>query len=258
MAVPRTTLPAIAAAATLASTLALPAAADIISIPAAADATLYEDPAGAIANGAGQHFFAGTNGSGVFLNRRALIRFDLAGAIPSDATITGVTLVLKMSRASTPDPAEVSLHRLLAGWNEGASDADGNEGSGAPAAPGSATWLHRGMSDALWSVPGGDFDPAASAAITIGGVGVYQWSSPAMIADVQSWLTDGAGNFGWALLGDESAASTAKRFDSRENPDPALRPMLVVQYVPAPGAGACGAIFLAAAAARRRRPGRAT
>lgn len=253
MVLPRLLPHAIAATAAAAVSIAVaPAAADVVTIPAAADATLYEDPAGTIANGAGQHFFAGTNGSADFLSRRALIRFDLAGAIPSGATITGVTLVLNMSRASTPEPAEISLHRLLAGWSEGASDADGNEGSGAPATPGSATWIHRGLGDALWSTPGGDFLPDASAAAIVSNVGVYQWSSPAMIADVQSWLDGGAANFGWALLGDESAASTAKRFDSRENPDPALRPMLIVQYVPAPGAGACGAMLLAAAGGRRR------
>ena len=38
------------------------------------------------------------------------------------------------------------------------------------------------------------------------------------------------GAIGWILLGDESVPQTAKRFSSRENINPALRPMLEVTY----------------------------
>jgi hypothetical protein len=53
-----------------------------------------------------------------------------------------------------------------------------------------------------------------------------------MVADVQSWLDGPGGNHGWALLGDESIGGTAKRFDSRGNPDPSLRPELLIDYTP--------------------------
>ena len=51
-----------------------------------------------------------------------------------------------------------------------------------------------------------------------------------MASDVQGWLDDPAGNFGWELIGDESQIVTAKRFDSRENADPAVQPMLTIDY----------------------------
>jgi hypothetical protein len=51
-----------------------------------------------------------------------------------------------------------------------------------------------------------------------------------MVADVQSWLEDPAGNHGWILIGDESAATTVKRFDSREHPDPGVQPLLTIEF----------------------------
>ena len=50
-----------------------------------------------------------------------------------------------------------------------------------------------------------------------------------MVADVQDWLDNPAGNFGWLVLGDEKPTLTAKRFDTRES---ANLPVLTVQYTP--------------------------
>ena len=52
-----------------------------------------------------------------------------------------------------------------------------------------------------------------------------------MVADVQSWLDNPASNFGWLVLGDETAIATAKRFDTRESASP---PMLTIEFIPAP------------------------
>ena len=79
--------PAIAALALAGAPLS-PASADIVTLGPAADTTLYEDAQGSLANGAGQHLFAGTNGTATFLNRRGLISFDVAAALPAGATIT--------------------------------------------------------------------------------------------------------------------------------------------------------------------------
>jgi hypothetical protein len=51
-----------------------------------------------------------------------------------------------------------------------------------------------------------------------------------MVADVQSWLDDPASNFGWLLLGDETTSLTARRFDTREAPNSALRPALEITF----------------------------
>jgi hypothetical protein len=61
-------------------------------------------------------------------------------------------------------------------------------------------------------------------------VGSYTWESPQLAAEAQAWLAEPAGNFGWMIAGGESANSTAKRFDSREQANEALRPMLSLTY----------------------------
>ena len=62
--------------------------------------------------------------------------------------------------------------------------------------------------------------------------GFYTWGSTSgMVADVQFWLKFPHRNFGWLLKGDESQRS-AKRFDSKDNPDPTRHPVLRVQYIP--------------------------
>jgi hypothetical protein len=206
---------------------------DVLSaaLGSSADNTLYEDPNGSLSNGAGTHFFAGRAGAtagGAI--RQGLIRFDVASSLPPTATIIGVTLYLTMSQtAAGPQPVE--LHRVTASWGEGSSAATSGEGSGALAAAGDATWLHRFYSSTLWTTPGGDFIATASATMTVAGIGSYSWSAPGMVSDVQMWLNAPATNDGWLVLGNEATASTAKRFDTKENLDPNARPLLVVTYL---------------------------
>ena len=49
------------------------------------------------------------------------------------------------------------------------------------------------------------------------------------------WLDNPASNFGWLVLGDETAVATAKRFDTRESASP---PMLTIEFTPRPESGA--------------------
>ncbi len=202
----------------------------VVTIPAMQDTTLYESPTGALANGSGEHFFVGRTGQPEGLSiRRGLLQFDVAGRLPQDAAINDVQLVLNMSR-TTAGPSVVSLHRVLNAWSTGASDAARQEGTGAPAAPGDATWIHRDFPAPLWNNPGGDFLAGASGAATVSGVGQYSWSTPGMIDDVQDWLDLPNTNFGWLLKGDEQSGRTSKRFDTRENGTAGNRPMLIIDF----------------------------
>ena len=192
------------------------------------DSTLYESNSGDTSNGVGTFFFVGKTNNGEI--RRGLVAFDVAGQLPTSATVVSATLQLQMTKTSG-EPANVTLHRALADWGEGSSDASANEGQGATATPGDATWLHTFFDTALWQTPGGDFAPINTASIQVDGTGAYRWpSSPAMIADVQQWLNDPASDFGWVLVGNESENKTAKRFTARESDIAANRPQLTVVY----------------------------
>ena len=202
-----------------------------VTLNASKDNTLYQDSAGSLSNGAGQHIFVGRTAVAGLI-RRALIAFDVADSIPAGSQITNVTLTLNMSQTSSFDDT-VRLCRVLADWGEGTSAAFGNEGSGAPATTNDATWIHRFFNTSLWSQPGGDFVPTPSAALTVSALGPYVWgSTDAMVGDVQQWLDTPGSNFGWILIGDETAPHLAKRFDSRQDTVPTVRPKLTVTYSP--------------------------
>lgn len=222
----------VATAAPFAAT-GLPAAAETITLEPAADGTLIQPREGdenEYALGSSQYFFAGRVGANGFGTiRRGLLRFDL-GAIPAGSTIAAVSLQVSMNQAVSLRQT-FHLHALGESWGEGPSMGTG--GAGALAEPGDATWAHRFFADTLWSVAGGVFAPIPSASVTITDTGFQTFAStPALVADAQAWLADPSANFGWVMLGNESEQGTVKRFDSRESGDPALRPLLTIDYTP--------------------------
>src|SRR5881394_1144704 len=219
--------PALMFAATLGGIAPGFAIAETININPSKDNTLYEYvPAdGDLSNALGNHFFTGETAVGEL--RRGVLAFDIAGNVPAGSTITGVTLSMHVSRVPNNTARTVELHRLLADWGEGTSQASGEEGIGAPATPNDATWRHRFFDTIFWTTEGGDFSATVSASQSVGATGVYIWSSPQMTADAQSWLDNPGTNFGWLVLGDESGSATAKRFDTRESTNP---PVLTIQY----------------------------
>lgn len=193
------------------------------------DAAIYEE-SGSLANGSGMYLFAGENGQGNI--RRSLLSFDIAAALPAGSQITSVTLRLDCNQAASPSEA-VTVHRLLASWSEGPSDPSGGEGSGVAAGAGDVTWTQRNFGAGQpWSVPGGDFVATSSAGATAPTGPVLFASTPQLVADVQSWLDQPASNFGWILRSNETAPSTARRFDSRHGLTPGLWPTLVIDFAP--------------------------
>lgn len=197
-----------------------------VTISAAADNTMYENVPNN-SNALGQNIFSGTNNGPS--PRRGLIRFDMA-AIPAGAVITSVTLTLNCNQTRvTAD--NISLHKVLSAWGEGTSNAGASaDGGGVAATANDATWSARFFPGSLWTTPGGDYTTTASATTSVGPIGFYQWSSPALVADVQSWVITPASNFGWILICNETTFGTARKFGSRENATVANRPSLSVTY----------------------------
>ena len=208
--------------------------ADVVQISPNKDNTLYEDAQGDVSNGAGWYIFVGRTNQLSNYRRRALVAFDLTESIPDGSTIQSVTLTLHLSNEPFLAPARtVALRKLLGDWGEGTSDAIGAEGSGGAAATNDATWLHQFFNSDTWTTAGGDFSGTISGSTTVDNIGFYTVASTAqMVADVQGWLDNPAANFGWLLLGTESISQTARRFDSRQNPTVANRPVLTVTFLP--------------------------
>lgn len=206
--------------------------AETLTIEASKDNTLYEDTSGALSNGAGDYLFVGrTVSNGV---RRAVLGFSDLGDIPAGSTIDSVRLHLFLSKERSAATL-MTVSRLQADWGEGSSNANDQEGQGAPAANGDATWLHTFFSDQTWTTPGGDFSATPSAQIEVDATGAYiVESTAALVADVQDWVDNPESNFGWLLMAGEDATS-AKRFNSRENSTADTRPMLEIEYTPAGG-----------------------
>jgi hypothetical protein len=213
------------------------------TLQASKDNTLVEVPENAsindeLSNGKGPMLFVGRTGQSKDNLRRALIEFDIAGAIPAGSKITSAKLKLKSTlSAGGPQPTRVTVHRVKGDWGEGESKSQG--GRGAQAAKGDATWIHPfyKTSEKRWTTLGGDFEPVESASQSVGGPGVYIWdSTPALVADVQTWLDSPEANFGWLLRGDETKNEpTAKVFQGRDDADEASRPQLIVTFIPPAG-----------------------
>lgn len=203
------------------------------------DNTLFDSDSGAISNGAGEYLFVGKTAQNNGELRRALLAFDINSRIPAGSEISSVSLQLTMTK-TIADVQPVSIHKALADWGEGSSNAAGQEGAGTISTANDATWLHRffeAQPEVLWSNPGGDFESTSLATAQIAGDGDYTWQTPEMIAAVQSWLDRPAENFGWLLLGNEVTTeqqepATAKRFNSRENRETGTVPRLTVTFTP--------------------------
>ncbi|MHC5112089.1 MAG: multicopper oxidase domain-containing protein [Planctomycetota bacterium] len=210
-----------------------------VSIPPAQDTTIYQgvDPGSGEdfednSCGAGVNLFAGVTVDG--FSRRTLLRFDIAGNIPQGSLITSVALSITVNRSGDNQIADMTLHRASQDWGEGLVDCDagaGGGGQGLDAQTGDATWLEAQHDLVLWTSPGGDFAaPSAVTGVPSNNGGIGTWDSaanPALVTDVQSFLDDPAGNFGWILVGDETRVSTTRRFNSREGGN---SPQLVVEF----------------------------
>ncbi|MSU64469.1 MAG: DNRLRE domain-containing protein [Pedosphaera sp.] len=205
------------------------AAGESVTLTASADTTLHQTVPD---NNLGSQFDFAAGATGKIEKTRALIKFDLVGKLPQDATVTKVALTLKVTKQPSSGGASSTfeLRRVLKPWGEGTkSGLVGEE-----ATSGEATWKARMHPSDKWSQPGGeigtDFSTTVSASIAVGDRGSYTFASTAdLIADIQQWSSHPELNFGWVLMSQaETTAETARRFGARE--DPVNAPSLAVEF----------------------------
>ena len=225
-------------------------------IEAMKDSTLITSDDGNLANGKGYLISGrtGDRGPGV---ERALLAFDIAGHVPAGSIISGVELELSVIQAGiASDMDEYTLHTVDQDWGEGESVAFNGIGNTAEA--GDSTWMHAFFDTVNWNTPGGDFDPMPSASQIISGTGPVAWNSTnELVADVQAWLDDPSGNFGWILRGNEDLPFAARSFESRESTSgsPKLTVTFEPSAIPEPSVLALGLLggLLSSGISRRRR-----
>ena len=201
------------------------APAESVSLTPVEDATISENspdlPLGTNGTTAAVTLGSGTTGPNEGLkNNRALLRFNFAASIPSNALVTSAAL--KLAIVATPPTSTnlwFSLHKVLPAWSESA-----------------VTWTNRLSPPAPWSVPGGaaalDYVSAVSQSNLITGVGSFTFSnSPAMAADVQGWVSNPNDNSGWILICElEGLSRSVRKFGSRETSAVTNRPTLEVEF----------------------------
>jgi hypothetical protein len=169
--------------------------------------------------------------------RRALVRFNVAGAVPSGSTVLSASVQMRVvyDPLVPIGPQTVNLQRLTRQWTEGtSSSALFSIGLGVLATGGDATWASATSSGSTvnWTFLGGDFSGTVSSSAVVDLSGPYTWPSNAtMVSNVQTWLNTPTSNFGWIVRGNEAAAQrSAKVFGSREDADPLFRPRLTVSF----------------------------
>ena len=178
-------------------------------------------------NNFGAQTFFNSGTTQTYLTNRALMKFDLAAALPAGTKITFAQLSLEVvgQPVDGDAPSSFQLRRMRRDWGEGTKK--GNPPTlGALATAGEANWTHRfALTTNEWAAPGGveglDFVAANSGEQYVYGINLSPYLFDAttnMLADLQGWLAQPETNFGWMLLSlSEAENFSARRFASRED-----------------------------------------
>jgi hypothetical protein len=179
--------------------------------------SMYQDNS----NSKGSSFPIGTNMSANLAKIRVLTKFGDLSAVPADMDSVWVS-IFAIAASSATNPLSVSLFRLdpSKSWTEGSSNADGSPGTGVPATPNDATWIHNIFNTSTWNNPGADFSSPASATLTftgdVAGGRYIVISGAGLRTDVANWASNPTSNNGWIAIGNETEISSNIVISSRE------------------------------------------
>jgi hypothetical protein len=153
---------------------------------------------------------------------RALLRFDLEGAIPRCSRVMTAALVIDTTDDNLGN-GSVLVYAVGEAWTEGTGPAAGSLGA--------ASWTDR-VAGMPWLDPGVGPDSRSANQVGIfapaGTNQAYQVNIDH--GTVQAWVDDPTTNHGVVLL--VSGSTSDVHFHSSEATDPARRPGLIVMYTP--------------------------
>jgi hypothetical protein len=220
--------------ATVAGLMAISAAqADVVNLTPSSDAMIFGTSAGADtgnASGQGPGLFAGADGSGNI--KRSMLEFNFS-SIPSNATITSVTLTLYLGQIAGSSGGtqtvtnaldrQFGLYDILQPCTEGTSGSPtssniGGSGQGYTRVNGDVTWDYANYNSnsalaSVWGtvaspIHGGNFSSTESDLLDVpigyllANDAPFSWSSAGMASDVQAWINGTQENDGWLLKSD--------------------------------------------------------
>jgi len=144
---------------------------------------------------------------------RGMIRFDVEGALPRGAKLTGASLELFAN--GVVGTGYFRLYGLSQDWIEGScSGSCGTAG---------VTWDTTDGTNA-WTTPGGDPDTSAVSEVQAGGSGTWhRWNISAI---ARQWVSGERANYGLLISAEGASAS----FHSSDNADATTRPRLTLSY----------------------------
>jgi hypothetical protein len=216
-----------------------------VVIPPSADTSLIElVPDNNL--GGERYLLVGTSEN--LTRHRAILKFNIAAALPAGAKVTSVQLSMEVTQVpqnGDPIPSNFEVHRLLRDWGEGNKVSPTNctscGGLGVSATLNEASWSNRfSLTTNSWGAGGAqeavDYVTETSSDQFIYTVGLSPYlfsSSDRAVADVQGWLENPTANFGWLIKSSsEDTAFTARRLGSRENTN--FSPLLYIDFIAPP------------------------
>jgi len=187
-----------------------------VSLGAAHDNTTCGSSTGELRNGFDQSRFAYTIATAP-ASRRGLLHFDLAKSLSAAVIVNSATLPLLVS-CTISGTKDTSPRRVSQAWVAKGSNANRQEGIGAPSIDGDATWIRAVKLEQSRTTQCGDRIAALNAERGVDGIDFCSWClSPRMVKGVSRWRDLPTEDFDWMLIVDESELGAAKRFDSGEH-----------------------------------------
>lgn len=167
-----------------------------------------------IGYGGSQGIFVGRYAAYPTTDSRGGLKFDLTGAVPTDARVLQAKVGLKSYFKENSTAKKVGLHPLTRGFTH------------------DATW-NRYNATTPWTTAGGEFDAAASTVTSIGtSLGWHYWY-PTELA--QEWVNGSRANNGFVLKDVAGEPKNGTEFRSSEYGTAADRPYLDVVWYPRTG-----------------------
>ncbi len=168
-------------------------------------------------NGEGPFVYVGLSGNGGI--RRGLLSFQVF-TLPTSIVVDSVSLTMNCTKIPNISSDTFYLHQLTQHFGEGSSSTQ--QGGGAQAENGDATWQDAYYDSIDWNTAGGDYDTTQLSTCLIDDFGSFTFQNTSIFTQVvQNWLNSATDGLNLLLKTNEQNTHTLKGFASKESTDTA-------------------------------------